>query len=178
MTHPWALLGAAGLRARLASRVRLASGATGRDLVPVLAATGLFEIAYAVLLAVGIALSERLTDRARQLLDAASVRQRVALVRGPPRRPGLARCLGRLVLGVLGRSSRPCALLLGPAGLDALGELPAELLAERPEHEEREHHRDRAARTSSSDCWSVLAQARAATAATGTPKKMRSRRTE
>ena len=35
----------------------LLSGATGRDLVPVLASTGLFEIAYAVLLAAGIALS-------------------------------------------------------------------------------------------------------------------------
>lgn len=35
----------------------LVSGATGRDLVPVLSSTGLFEIAYAVLLAAGIALS-------------------------------------------------------------------------------------------------------------------------
>ena len=35
----------------------LRSGATGRDLVPVLAATGLFEVGYAVLLAVGIAFS-------------------------------------------------------------------------------------------------------------------------
>ncbi|GAA2734608.1 1,4-dihydroxy-2-naphthoate polyprenyltransferase [Pedococcus aerophilus] len=35
----------------------LLSGATGRDLVPVLASTGLFEIVYAVLLAAGIALS-------------------------------------------------------------------------------------------------------------------------
>ncbi len=35
----------------------LLSGATGRDLVPVLALTGIFEIAYAVLLAAGIALS-------------------------------------------------------------------------------------------------------------------------
>ena len=35
----------------------LRSGATGRDLVPVLAATGLFEVGYAVLLAAGIALS-------------------------------------------------------------------------------------------------------------------------
>jgi 1,4-dihydroxy-2-naphthoate octaprenyltransferase len=36
----------------------LRAGATGRDLVPVLAATGLFEIAYAVLFAVGMALSQ------------------------------------------------------------------------------------------------------------------------
>jgi 1,4-dihydroxy-2-naphthoate polyprenyltransferase len=35
----------------------LLSGATGRDLVPVLASTGIFEIVYAVLLAAGIALS-------------------------------------------------------------------------------------------------------------------------
>jgi 1,4-dihydroxy-2-naphthoate octaprenyltransferase len=35
----------------------LRRGATGRDLVPVLAATGLFEIAYAVLFAVGVWLS-------------------------------------------------------------------------------------------------------------------------
>jgi 1,4-dihydroxy-2-naphthoate octaprenyltransferase len=35
----------------------LRSGATGRDLVPVLAATGLFEVGYAVLLAIGIAVS-------------------------------------------------------------------------------------------------------------------------
>ncbi len=35
----------------------LLAGATGRDLVPVLALTGIFEIAYAVLLAAGIALS-------------------------------------------------------------------------------------------------------------------------
>jgi 1,4-dihydroxy-2-naphthoate octaprenyltransferase len=33
------------------------SGATGRDLVAVLAATGLFEVAYAVLLAAGLALA-------------------------------------------------------------------------------------------------------------------------
>jgi 1,4-dihydroxy-2-naphthoate octaprenyltransferase len=35
----------------------LRSGANGRDLVPVLAATGLFEVGYAVLLATGIALT-------------------------------------------------------------------------------------------------------------------------
>ena len=35
----------------------LLSGATGRDLVPVLASTGIFEIVYAVLLAAGIAIS-------------------------------------------------------------------------------------------------------------------------
>ena len=37
----------------------LLGGATGRDLVPVLASTGLFELAYAVLLGVGIVISQR-----------------------------------------------------------------------------------------------------------------------
>jgi 1,4-dihydroxy-2-naphthoate octaprenyltransferase len=40
----------------------LRGGATGRDLVPVLAATGLFEIAYAVLLAAGIVASHALSS--------------------------------------------------------------------------------------------------------------------
>jgi 1,4-dihydroxy-2-naphthoate octaprenyltransferase len=55
--YPWALLGllAFGIVGRPLKS--LLSGATGRDLVPVLAATGLFEIGYAVLLAIGIALS-------------------------------------------------------------------------------------------------------------------------
>jgi 1,4-dihydroxy-2-naphthoate octaprenyltransferase len=35
----------------------LRSGATGRDLVPVLAVTGILELAYAVLLAVGLAVA-------------------------------------------------------------------------------------------------------------------------
>jgi 1,4-dihydroxy-2-naphthoate octaprenyltransferase len=55
-THPPALVAllAFGLAWRPLQVVR--SGATGRDLVAVLAATGLFEIAYAVLLAAGLAL--------------------------------------------------------------------------------------------------------------------------
>jgi 1,4-dihydroxy-2-naphthoate octaprenyltransferase len=40
----------------------LRRGATGRDLVPVLAATGLFEIVYAVLLAAGIVASHALSS--------------------------------------------------------------------------------------------------------------------
>jgi 1,4-dihydroxy-2-naphthoate octaprenyltransferase len=56
-THPLALLAlpAFGLAWRPLQVVR--SGATGRDLVAVLAATGLFEVAYAVLLAAGLALA-------------------------------------------------------------------------------------------------------------------------
>jgi 1,4-dihydroxy-2-naphthoate octaprenyltransferase len=55
-THPLALIAlpAFGLAWRPLQVVR--SGATGRDLVAVLAATGLFEVAYAVLLAAGLAL--------------------------------------------------------------------------------------------------------------------------
>jgi 1,4-dihydroxy-2-naphthoate polyprenyltransferase len=55
--HPFALLAllAAGLLWKPLQALR--GGATGPALVPVLAATGLFEIAYAVLLAAGIAIS-------------------------------------------------------------------------------------------------------------------------
>ena len=53
-SEPWALLGllAAPLAARTTRTVL--SDTTGRDLVPVLAATGLYEVAYAVLAAVGV----------------------------------------------------------------------------------------------------------------------------
>jgi len=56
-THPLALIAllAFGVAWRPLQVVR--SGATGRDLVAVLAATGLFEVAYAVLLAAGLALA-------------------------------------------------------------------------------------------------------------------------
>ncbi len=56
-THPLALIAllAFGVAWRPLKVVR--SGATGRDLVGVLAATGLFEVAYAVLLAAGLALA-------------------------------------------------------------------------------------------------------------------------
>jgi 1,4-dihydroxy-2-naphthoate octaprenyltransferase len=56
-THPLALIAlpAFGLAWRPLQVVR--SGATGRDLVAVLAATGLFEVAYAALLAAGLALA-------------------------------------------------------------------------------------------------------------------------
>ena len=54
LSTPWALLGllAAPLGVR-AGRTVLGD-ATGRDLVPVLAATGLYEVAYAVLVALGV----------------------------------------------------------------------------------------------------------------------------
>lgn len=56
-THPLALIAllAFGVAWRPLQLVR--SGATGRDLVAVLGATGLFEVAYAVLLAAGLALA-------------------------------------------------------------------------------------------------------------------------
>jgi len=56
-THPLALIAllAFGVAWRPLQVVR--SGATGRDLVAVLAATGLVEVAYAVLLAAGLALA-------------------------------------------------------------------------------------------------------------------------
>ncbi|SDP71557.1 1,4-dihydroxy-2-naphthoate prenyltransferase [Pedococcus dokdonensis] len=55
--HPlaWIALLSLGILWKPAQALR--TGATGRDLVPVLAGTGLFEIGYAVLLAIGITLS-------------------------------------------------------------------------------------------------------------------------
>ncbi len=52
--EPWVLLGlvAAPLGLRLVRTVL--GGAGGRDLVPVLATTGLYEVAYAVLVALGV----------------------------------------------------------------------------------------------------------------------------
>ncbi|MEO7422980.1 MAG: 1,4-dihydroxy-2-naphthoate polyprenyltransferase [Ornithinibacter sp.] len=53
---PWALLGLLAVPIAVRS-VRLVLGSTtGRDLVPVLAATGLYEVAYAVLVTVGVAI--------------------------------------------------------------------------------------------------------------------------
>ena len=52
--EPWALLGllAAPLGWKAVQTVR--AGTTGRELIPVLAATGLYEVAYAVLIALGV----------------------------------------------------------------------------------------------------------------------------
>lgn len=54
--EPWALLGllAAPLGFKAVKTVR--AGTTGRELIPVLAATGLYEVAYAVLIALGVAI--------------------------------------------------------------------------------------------------------------------------
>ncbi|MEO5608214.1 MAG: 1,4-dihydroxy-2-naphthoate polyprenyltransferase [Ornithinibacter sp.] len=53
---PWALLGLLAVPVGVRS-VRLVLGSTtGRDLVPVLVATGLYEVAYAVLVTVGVAI--------------------------------------------------------------------------------------------------------------------------
>ncbi len=55
--HVFALLALLALGVLARPLRALLSGATGRDLVPVLATTGIFEIVYAALLAAGIALS-------------------------------------------------------------------------------------------------------------------------
>jgi 1,4-dihydroxy-2-naphthoate octaprenyltransferase len=55
--HPLALAALLSLVLLRKPLQALRTGATGPDLVPVLAATGLFEVGYAVLLAAGIALS-------------------------------------------------------------------------------------------------------------------------
>ena len=52
--EPWVLLGLLALPLAAKGVRTVASGTTGRDLVPVLAATGLYEVAYAVLAAVGV----------------------------------------------------------------------------------------------------------------------------
>ena len=57
LQHPLAWLAVLSLGLLWKPFQALRTGATGRDLVPVLAATGLFEVGYAVLLAIGIAFS-------------------------------------------------------------------------------------------------------------------------
>ena len=52
--EPWVLLGLLAAAAGAQGVRTVASGTTGRDLVPVLAATGLYEVAYAVLAALGV----------------------------------------------------------------------------------------------------------------------------
>ncbi len=54
--HPWAALGLLSLPLAWRAVRVVRSGATGRDLVPVLLSTGLFEVAYAVTVAVGLAI--------------------------------------------------------------------------------------------------------------------------
>ncbi len=55
--HPWALLALAALPLQLRPARVVGSGARGRDLIPVLRDTGRAELAFAVLLGVGLALS-------------------------------------------------------------------------------------------------------------------------
>lgn len=59
VTHPLALVAllALGILRRPVQALR--SGATGRDLIPLLAGTGVYELAYAVLLGGGVVLSAR-----------------------------------------------------------------------------------------------------------------------
>ena len=59
--EPWVLLAllAVPLGARAVRTVR--AGTTGRDLIPVLAATGLYEVAYAVLAALGVVIGVALS---------------------------------------------------------------------------------------------------------------------
>ena len=52
--EPWVLLGLLGAPLGVRAVRTVLGGAGGRDLVPVLAATGLYEVAYAVLVAVGV----------------------------------------------------------------------------------------------------------------------------
>jgi 1,4-dihydroxy-2-naphthoate polyprenyltransferase len=52
--RPWSLLACASAPAAVAPLRAVAGGATGRDLLPVLRDTGRLELAYAVLLAVGL----------------------------------------------------------------------------------------------------------------------------
>ncbi len=53
-TTPWALLALAALPFAAPAAKAILGGRTGRDLVPALASTGLYEIGYAVLLAAGV----------------------------------------------------------------------------------------------------------------------------
>ena len=62
--EPWVLLGLLALPLAAKGVRTVVSGTTGRELVPVLAATGLYEVAYAVLAAVGVVIGvgRRLTS--------------------------------------------------------------------------------------------------------------------
>ena len=56
VVHPLALLGLLSLPLALPPARQVTGGASGRDLIPVLAATGRLQLVYAVLLAVGLSL--------------------------------------------------------------------------------------------------------------------------
>jgi 1,4-dihydroxy-2-naphthoate polyprenyltransferase len=55
--RPWALLAVAALPLQVAAARVVLAGATGRDLIPVLRDTGRAELAYALLLGIGLSLS-------------------------------------------------------------------------------------------------------------------------
>jgi 1,4-dihydroxy-2-naphthoate octaprenyltransferase len=57
LRRPWALLALVALPAAVPPMRRIAAGAMGRDLVPVLGDTGRLQLVYGVLLASGLALS-------------------------------------------------------------------------------------------------------------------------
>ena len=52
--EPWALLGLLAAPLGWTAMRTVRAGTTGRELIPVLAATGLYEVAYAVLIALGV----------------------------------------------------------------------------------------------------------------------------
>lgn len=52
--EPWALLGLLAVPLGLKAVRTVRAGTTGRELIPVLTATGLYEVAYAVLIALGV----------------------------------------------------------------------------------------------------------------------------
>jgi len=56
LSTPWALVGLLAVPLGVRAGRTVLGDATGRDLVPVLAATGLYEVTYAVLTAAGVAL--------------------------------------------------------------------------------------------------------------------------
>jgi 1,4-dihydroxy-2-naphthoate octaprenyltransferase len=57
---PWAVLGLVAVPVLWPAARAVLRGATGRDLIPALAGTGLYEIAYAVLIALGVLLGSLL----------------------------------------------------------------------------------------------------------------------
>ncbi|MGA8048081.1 MAG: 1,4-dihydroxy-2-naphthoate polyprenyltransferase [Dermatophilaceae bacterium] len=59
-THPLTLLALLALGLLVGPVQALRSGATGRDLIPLLAATGAYELLYALLFGAGLVLSDRL----------------------------------------------------------------------------------------------------------------------
>ncbi len=57
LCEPWALLGLLAVPLAVRTGRTVLGEATGRDLIPVLVATGLYEVAYAVLIALGVVIA-------------------------------------------------------------------------------------------------------------------------